>query len=409
MEEKKRILILTADTGFGHRSAANALVSALEQYHADECEVTLLNPLDDRRAPFFLRDAAADYDRLIRNVPELYRLGYDISDNEVSSLILESLLTVSLFEIMRDMVRKNDPDVIVTTYPAYQSPLVAYFTIYRCHIPLISVVTDLANVHRIWFNPEVDLCLSPTSEVQTLALENGIAENKVHLTGIPVSPVFSRLKQEKSELRRNLGWDPDLPTFLAVGSRRVAQLVQILNVFNHFGCPLQVVAVAGKDEELYAQLKKIDWHIPAHVYNFVSNMPQFMLASDAIICKAGGLVVTEALAAGLPILLIDMLPGQEEGNRDYVLEKGAGVMVDTPMQMLETLSHWLAQDGALMKTYAGIARSVGRPDSAFDAAKLILKAAQDRPAKRSGPESKRDPLIELLTRNNISWRDPKGE
>ncbi len=401
MEEKKRILILTADTGFGHRSAANALVAALEQYHADECQVTLLNPLDDRRAPFFLREAAADYDRLVRNVPELYRLGYDLSDNEVSSLILESLLTVSLFEIMRDMVRKIDPDVIVTTYPAYQAPLVAYYTISRTHIPLVSVVTDLANVHHIWFNPDLDLCLAPTVEVQTLAQENDIAPNKVQVTGIPVSPVFSQTLQTKRELRMQLGWDPDLPTFLAVGSRRVAQLVQMLNVFNHFGRPLQVIAVAGKDEELYARLKQINWHIPAQVYNFVGNMPQFMLASDAIVCKAGGLVVTESLAAGLPILLIDMLPGQEEGNRDYVLEKGVGVMADTPIQMLETLSHWLAEGGALLKKYATQAQKMGRPDSALHAARLILDTARNRTDKGIGSEGKRAPLIELLTRNNI--------
>ena len=408
MTEKKRILILTADSGFGHRSAANAVLAALEEKYPLECEAVICNPLDDRRTPFYLRDAGADYDRFVRNVPDLYKLGYDLSDNEFTGLVVENVLTVGLYEIMRDTVRDMRPDVIVTTYPLFQAPLRAYLTINRHPIPLITVVTDLETVHRIWFNPAVEMCLVPTQEVQALALHNGIAPDKVHITGIPVSPVFTQMQRKKQEIRMNLGWDPLLPTFLAVGSRRVAQLVEILNVVNHFGSPLQVVAVAGKDDELYKQLQNIDWHIPVHVYEFVDNLAEFMLASDAIICKAGGLIVTEALASGLPILLIDVIPGQEEGNRDYVLKNGTGIMIETPLQMLETLAHWLAHDGRLLKEYAGHALEVGRPDSAFEAAQLIMQTAQQAPLDARTKAESRSTLIDLLTRNSIPWRDPKN-
>ena len=322
---------------------------------------------------------------------------------------MENVLTVGLYEIMRDVVLDMRPDVIVTTYPLFQAPLRAYLTISRHPIPLITVVTDLETVHRIWFNPAVEMCLVPTLEVQTLALHNGIAPDKVHITGIPVSTVFTQTQRKKQELRTDLGWDPLLPTFLAVGSRRVAQLVEILNVVNHFGSPLQVVAVAGRDENLYKELKNIDWHIPAHVYEFVGNLAEFMLASDAIICKAGGLIVTEALASGLPILLIDVIPGQEEGNRDYVLKNGAGIMIETLTQMLETLAHWLAHDGRLLKEFAGRSRQVGRPDSAFAAAQLIFQIAQRSPLDAHAYTKSPSTLIDLLTRNSIPWHDPKNK
>jgi 1,2-diacylglycerol 3-beta-galactosyltransferase len=405
-DKKKNVLILTADSGFGHRSAANAIAAAMEQQHPGECEITIINPLEDRRAPIFLRDSAADYDRLIRNAPDLYRFGYNASDNEVPNFIIESLLTVSLYEVMRDMVRDLNPDAIVTTYPMYQAPLNSYFTINRYRVPLITVVTDLVTVHRMWFSPSVELCLVPTTEVQELALINGMAANKIHITGIPVSPAYATNRKSKAEIRKELGWDPHLPTFLAVGSRRADRLLETLNVLNHFGKPVQVIALAGKDEALYDQLKAVDWHIPAHVFGLVNTMPDFMLASDAVICKAGGLIVTESLACGMPLLLIDVIPGQEEGNRDFVLKYGAGVMVENPMQTIETLSHWLADDGRVLKEYAKSACSVGRSNSAFDAADLIWQAAQRGPRNSRGkPGTRRTSLIDLLTRNNIPLGD----
>lgn len=410
MIAKKRILILTADAGFGHRSAANAIAAALEQEHGDDCEIQILNPIEDRRAPFYLRDSASDYDRMVRSAPELYKLSYDASDKEIPSLLGESVLTVALFEIIRDLIREVDPDAIVSTYPLYQAPLTSYFKLNRYYVPLSMVVTDLATVHRIWFSPGVDMCMVPTAEVQALALNNGIAQNKIHVTGIPVSPVFARKKRRRSELRKELGWNPTLPTVLAVGSRRVDQLIENLNVLNHFGKPMQIVAVAGKDEELYGQLKAIDWHVPAHIYDFVSNMPDLMMASDAVICKAGGLVVTESLAAGLPMLLVDVIPGQEEGNRDYVVRNGAGEMVETPVQMLETLAHWMANGGELMKERAQNARHLGRPNSALDVAELVWRSALRGPVSKRGRLGMgRTRLIDLLTRNNIPWREIQSE
>lgn len=399
---KKKILILTADSGFGHRSAANAIAAALAEKHGGECDVAILNPLEDRRAPIFLRDSAADYDRLIRNAPDLYRLGYNASDNEIPNFLIESLMTVSLYEIMRDMVRDLNPDAIVTTYPLYQAPLNSYFTINRYRVPLITVITDLVTVHRMWFSPNVELCLVPTTEVEKLALRNGMAASKIHITGIPVSPAYAANRKSKAEIRKELGWDLHLPTFLAVGSRRADRLVEALNILNHFGMPFQVVALAGKDEKLHAQLKSMVWHIPAHIYGLADNMPDLMLASDAIICKAGGLIVTESLACGMPMLLIDVIPGQEEGNRDYVVKNGAGVLAETPLQMLETISHWMADDGKGLKEFAQNACKVGRSNSAYDAVDLIWKAALRGPRnKRGKPGSRRTSLIDLLTRHNI--------
>jgi len=401
---RKRVLILTADAGFGHRSAANAVASALNELYGDLCEVSIVNPLEDRRTPFFLRDSQADYDKLVRRLPELYRFGYDASDAEVPAVIVEQALTVLLFEVMRDLVRTYRPDAILTTYPLYQSPLRAVMTITRANIPLLTTITDLATVHRLWFNNSVDNCLVPNSIVRDLALNYGLTPEQVQITGIPVNPEVMRERRSPAEIRQSLGWETDLTTVLAIGSRRVDRLLDTLNILNHFGIPLQLVVVAGKDKELFAELQQIEWHVPVQLYEYVPNIPLYMKASDAIVCKAGGLVVTEALACGCPLMLIDVIPGQETGNADYVVQNGAGDLARTTMEVLETMAHWLMDDASLLKNRAENARRLGRPNAAYEVANAVWLAAQ-RSAASVPRGTGRLRLIDLLSRNHIDLDD----
>ncbi len=76
----KRILILTADYGYGHRSTANATAEALRDTHGQECKVDIVNPLDDPRAPAFMHANQKDYDRLVREMPELKRCRQPLSN-----------------------------------------------------------------------------------------------------------------------------------------------------------------------------------------------------------------------------------------------------------------------------------------------------------------------------------------
>ena len=382
MNEKKRILILTADAGFGHRSAALAVQAALEELAGSECELHLINPLEDKRTPFFLRDSQSDYDQIVKQAPELYKLGYDASDNLIPSAIADSALVLLLYEVMHDLVDTYKPDAIVTTYPLYQSALEAVFVMDRQFVPLYTVVTDLSTVHRIWFHKAATACLVPNQTVFDLAIASNLDPQNVIITGIPVSPRLNQETRSRAEIRRELGWDEKRVTILAVGSKRVDRLVETAETLNHSGYPVQLAVAAGKDAVLYENMKAIDWHIPAYLYEYVSNMPLLMHAADAIICKAGGLIVTESLACGLPILLVDVLPGQETGNAEMILQGGAGDMATSPLQVLETISHWMIDDQSLLKTRAENSRRLGKPFAARDVARIVWEGAQIGPEDR---------------------------
>jgi len=404
MTDVKRILVLTADAGFGHRSAADAVVAALCETYGDTISVEIVNPLDSKHVPSFLRESQADYDRIVREMPDLYRFGYRASDATVPSTVVESALTVMLFEVMHEVVRHHRPDAIVTTYPLYQAPLGAVYAINRRYIPLLTVITDLVTVHRIWFHDAADLCLVPTSYVRDLALKYGIPPDRIQVTGIPVRPDLVRGDRDPAAVRAELGWRPDLTTALAVGSKRVGHMPDVLRALNHSGLPLQLVAVAGGDDDLHRQLESTEFHLPAYVYNFVKNMPELMHAADWIICKAGGLIVSEALACGLPLVLIDVLPGQETGNAAYVVDGGAGEHAESGIAALEVMYHWLDRDGALLAERARNARRLGRPRAAHDVAEYARQAAERGPVTKSAPGILGRPkLIELLTRFGIPW------
>jgi 1,2-diacylglycerol 3-beta-galactosyltransferase len=386
-----RVLILTSDMGFGHRSAAKAVQAAL--LDAYECEVTIVNPLEHQRAPDFLRNTQSDYDRLVKQWPNIYKLGYQVMDAPLSSVVIESAFAVMLFEAMRDLLKTHTPDVIVTTHHSYLAPLDALFNLSRKKVPLITVVTDLATVQRSWFHEVTDYTLVPTRAVQDLALEAELNSEQVRIIGIPVNPRFANEMRPKSELRAQLGWQPDLLTVLAVGSKRVAQLYDAVNTLNHSGFPLQLAVVAGGDDDLYAQFLRTEWHIPTHVYNLVEDMPAMMHAADCILCKAGGLVVTEALSSGLPILLTDVIHGQETGNADYVTLGGAGDLAEDGLAVLQTMCHWLANDRRIFNQRSAAARTLGRPRAAYEVAALVWQLAQEGAPKRVRHD------------NELRWRD----
>ncbi len=374
----KHILILMADFGYGHHSAANAVAQALQETYGQECQAEVVNPLDDPRAPAFLREEEQAYDRLVRELPDLYSLGYKVSESRVAGSLLKTTFTLMLFNVLREIVCQRRPDAIVCTYPFFQGMLEAVCVLERRHIPLLTVVTDLATVSHLWFHPAADLCLVPTQAVYDLAIQAGLPPARVRITGIPVRPELARAEPDKAALRSRLGWRGGLFTVLAIGSKRVEHLYDSLRALNHSGFPLQLVVVSGGDAEQYRRFQDTQWHVPAQVYDFVSEMGSFLRASDGVLSKAGGLTVSEALACGLPLILVDVIPGQETGNADYVVAGGAGELARDALQVLEAMSHWLENDRARYQQQAQNARRLGRPRAALEVAELAWAAASGK-------------------------------
>ncbi|MCX6019392.1 MAG: glycosyltransferase, partial [Chloroflexi bacterium] len=135
--------------------------------------------------------------------------------------------------------------------------------------------------------------------------------------------------------------------------------------------PSQLLIGAGGKRIVRANLEFINPRVPwMRVFGFVENVPEIMGASDLIITKAGPGTICEAFIAGLPIMLYDAVPGQEEGNVHYVVDKGAGAWCPNPAAVLKQMRTWIAQPEGLAAASAA-SMALAKPDSALDIARVI--------------------------------------
>jgi UDP-N-acetylglucosamine:LPS N-acetylglucosamine transferase len=375
MNDSRTILVLTNDAGLGHRQAALATVAALGQRYGDLCRPILVNPLEEPGVPAMLRNTQSEFNRVVRFAPALYRFGHGLANTPLPTRLMERLEVLTLTEPIGRVLARVQPDVVVTTHPVFVYLLTDFRRRWGETWPVVVLVTDLARLQRLWFRPEVDLYLVPTTEAAALAARRGIAAERVHVTGIPVDLRLSE-RPSRAEVRAAQGWDPARPTVLAVGSRRVQEFTTFLRAINEADLPIQLVVVTGDDADLLAEVQTIDWRGPAHLYGYVTDLPVWLRAVDAVVTKAGGLTVAEALAAGCPSFIIQCTPMHERGNADYVVAHGAGVRAESPAALVAALRHALADGGRPLAHLAECARALGRPRAAYHAAELIWEQAE---------------------------------
>jgi 1,2-diacylglycerol 3-beta-galactosyltransferase len=370
----KRVLILTSDMGFGHISAAKAVAAALEQQDSS-VEVRMANPVQHEMTLDILRDIQELYDESSKQ-QALYELLYKISDTGPIALGTNMAVGAMLRDSVYSEIKEMQPHVIVTVHNDYLAALKSLYEAAGFKIPIVTVITDLTTIHRRWYNRISTITVVPTEVGYNLAVEHGLREDKVKQIGIPVHPKLLEENRTQAELIKTLGWFPDKRVILVVGSKRVSNLSENLRGLNHSNLDAQLVLIAGGDDKLHREFMNTAWHLPTHIYNYVSDMPAFLHAADIVVSKAGGLIVSEALACGKPMLITDVIEGQETGNALYVLEHGAGERAFNPLDVLETVFHWLMNDGEILKIRSQKAAALGRPRAAFEIADLVLQLAE---------------------------------
>jgi 1,2-diacylglycerol 3-beta-galactosyltransferase len=369
----KHILLLTADAGFGHRRTAEAVKEAFDELYGDECETTIANPMQDPDAPSIMKRLEGGYDSVVTEEPTFYALAYYAVGAPIVADLVQTVTSSLLNDALESLVLAHKPDAIVMTYPAYaKSAVKALAKTGRC-VPLCVVVTDLVDVHPMWFSPEVDYTFVPTGAIHRQAVESGIPAERVKITGLPVHPAFAHELREPPVIREALGWKPEMPTALIVGSARTRQAGDITRLLDQSGLFLQIVVVCGGDEEAEQELRAQRWRGVVHIYGLVNNMPEMIHAADFVISKAGGVIVSESLACGRPLVLYEALPGQEVGNVRYVTTNGAGEWSPGPIGTLATIYSWLASDGEKLKRAQAAAKRIGKPRASYEIAERVYR------------------------------------
>jgi 1,2-diacylglycerol 3-beta-galactosyltransferase len=239
------------------------------------------------------------------------------------------------------------------------------------HRPFITVVTDLVTGHALWFNQKSDLTIVPTEMARQLALSFSLPPEKVCVTGLPIFMSCDDPPHDKPLLRKQLNWPMDAFTVLLVGGGEgMGPLSETAFAIDESDLDLSLIIVTGRNARLEAELRQRAWNKPTRIYGFTHEMPSFMHAADAIVTKAGPGTISEALVAALPIILYAKVPGQEDGNVDYVVAEQVGVWAPEPAEVIQTLRQWLRQPQELERI-AENCRRAARPDASRQIARLI--------------------------------------
>jgi len=245
------------------------------------------------------------------------------------------------------LLKRHHPQVVISVHQLSNHVPVRVFKGAGWDGTFVTVVTDLITLHPMWFNPDVDICIVPTEEARDKAIEMGVPLSKIKLLGFPISLRFSP-DGDKGGIRRELGLREDVTTLLLVGGGEgMGRILEVAEAINEARLPVQLLAVAGRNKGLRRKLEALEWKLPHRIYGFVDEMHQLMKASDVILTKAGPSTICEAMAVGLPIILFDYVPGQEEGNVRFVEEHGLGTFAPRPEDAVSRLRHWLENQDEL--------------------------------------------------------------
>lgn len=364
-----RALVISAALGGGHLKAAEALENALAEYapgfnalHADY--LTYLNPVERGIS-------AGVYLWWLRHSPATYRFFYHWSDRaQAPGFVKSAASSAGLRRMLRDL-RRVRPHVVLSSY---DGPAALAHTARRRHgLAFLNalMVTDYT-IHYHWARPEVDFFMVATDRVKEGLVGWGIDPGKIAVTGIPILPRYAELLgADKLALRERFGLPQDEPLVLvsAGGKGSIYHgLSDVIEACAGAGTRVQVLLLAGGGEVGTEQLGGAT----VHRLGYTSFFPELLAASDLVIGKAGGLTVSEAMALGVPMLIYQPIPGQEEGNAEYLQERGAAVWAHSAWELRHSLVALLG-DPARLRIMSEAARATGRPHAARDAARALLR------------------------------------
>jgi 1,2-diacylglycerol 3-beta-galactosyltransferase len=403
-----QILFLIADTGGGHRAAANAIRAAMqliapETHPSDGAPPTTIPPGAFAFDPHDLipkgwggatrawhaeiHDIIAEcgsrtlqrtanmYGPLVTHRPRVYASVWHATNTRTTYAAVSSVTMRMLRRRFADMLLTIRPDVIVSVHSLLTQPTLGVLAGLGVRPPFLTVVTDLVRFHRSWAQPDVDVCAVPTPAARDLVAAFGMPVEKIRLLGMPIHPKFCLPSVEPAVIRTNLGLQPDRFTVLLVGGGEgLGRLGEFARAIAAAHVPVQMIVIAGRNRALLAELEaeRAAWDLPAAVLGFVENMPDLMHAADVIITKAGPGTIAESLACGLPIILTGAIPGQEVGNIDYVIDQHVGVLARTPESVVAAVRDLAASTPEELARLRAHALSLSHPRAAFDIASLIL-------------------------------------
>lgn len=216
-------------------------------------------------------------------------------------------------------------------------------------------------------------------KMKNYLISKNIPENKVFVTGIPISSRFLK-NYDKQEILNEFGLQNNKKTILffgggefGLGKTKTFEIFETLvKNFND----IQIIAIAGKNEKMKLKFEKIVQENNKQNYvkilEYTNKVPELMAISDLVVSKPGGLTTSESLASNLPMIIINPIPGQEEENAEFLEEKDIGIWIRKNDSAYEIFRNLFANPEKLEKMKKNT-EILAKKHSTEDICKTILK------------------------------------
>ena len=321
------LMVLSVSAGAGHVRAAEAICSQAGTSHA-HVRARHIDVMDF--SSFTLRKVYTRlYMAVINCFPSLWHQIYHRTDRSGSNGLFDRLRRAmekaSVMRLLKEIERVK-PDAIVCTHFLPAEILARMRRNGRLHCPVWVQVTDF-DVHRMWVHNGITGYFAGNEEVAYRLRDKGVPAHAIRVTGIPVMAEFGQAP-DRAACARELGIDPTRTTVLLMGGGAgMGKLEQTAERLMQLNCDFQLIVMAGKNLTTLACLRMLEKRYPGRLvaYGYTGHVAKLMACSDLAITKPGGLTVSECLAMGLPMILYQPIPGQEERNADYLLEQGVAL------------------------------------------------------------------------------------
>ncbi|MDX6766388.1 MAG: glycosyltransferase [Candidatus Methylacidiphilales bacterium] len=365
-----RILILTAGYGEGHNTAARCLAAGFTHLRPD-LQVEVCDPYAVCYGSFndFIRRL---YISAINRTPNLWRCIYWLMDR--TPLVPSTQwLAARMERWLAAKLERERPSVICSTFPAYN------FTLARIHgdarpYPYVqgTVVTDSISINSLWTKGRSDVYYVPNDDTARVVVDKGLPPSAVAAAGFPVQLALALPEHRLEPPPLDAGRTKVL-YILNSGKAHAPQIVRRLLEFSSIDLTLAV----GRDEKLRDKLSRLTRGQESRVQfiGWTDQMPQLMMTHHVVITKAGGATVQEALAAGCPLILNQVVPGQEEGNWFLVRDHDCGTLQPDPDELVRALGAALENGGAGLKRWRANILQRHRPDAALRIAEDLIRRA----------------------------------
>ena len=373
------VLFLIADTGGGHRAAAEAVAQRLASLPGNFIPV-LLDPLAGPAAPWLLRQVIRLYGPAIRHLPRAWAAAYRLTDTRAGMVLLRAALLRAADRPVRAAFADLAPVAVVSCHPLLTATAAGAARRAPGHVPAVTVITDLVTAHRSWRHPGADRIVAPSAAVRDRCRRAGLPPASCAELGLPVRAAFAGgppSAAARRALRRRLG----VPAgrFLVVvtgGGEGAGGLAWVVRALLRGAPDAGVVAICGRNDRLRRRLARLAGGSGGRlaVTGFVGDMASWLCCADLVVSKPGPGTIAEAACCGVPMLLTAPAGGQEAGNAEWVIGAGAGRHARRPAELLREVARLRGDPAALARMRAAATR-LAQPEAASSTARLIAGLA----------------------------------